>query len=321
MTGEMNMKSTVKTAVLAMFLCIVLLMSACGVKVKTTETSAAEAETEAATEAKAADTTSAEPEAKETSAEVTEVSDETVKEDASWTAVETKGKIIMGLDDNFPPMGFRDEKDEIVGFDVDLAKEVAKRLGIELELLPIDWKMKQNELDAGNIDMLWNGYSYTEERAKDNTLSAPYLENDQVVVVMAKSGIKDLDGLADKTLALQEESSAEQALDAAADFKASLKDIVPFRDNVTAFLDLETGHSDGLLIDKVVGEYYIAQKNIDDYVILDESLAPETYVIGFRKGEVALKDKIEETLRAMKEDGTLAKIATAWFGSDVTIFK
>ncbi|HHV41823.1 MAG TPA: amino acid ABC transporter substrate-binding protein [Clostridiaceae bacterium] len=241
--------------------------------------------------------------------------------DDSWTKIEEKGKIVMGLDDNFPPMGYRDENNEIVGFDVDLATEVASRLGVELELLPIDWKMKQNELDAGNVDLLWNGYSFTEERNEDNTLSAPYLANDQVVVVMSASGVTDLAGLADKTLALQEESSAEQALDAAEKFKASLADIVPFRDNVTAFLDLESGNSDALLIDKVVAEYYVSQKNEADYMILGESLAPETYVIGFRKGEVAFKDKIEETLRDMKADGKLAEIATEWFGSDVTIFE
>lgn len=293
--------------ILALLVGISLMAGAC---TKMPATAPTDAPTDAPTEAPADEPTEAD------AANGSETAD-----DDSWSKIKAKGKLIMGLDDNFPPMGFRDEKNDIVGFDVDLAKEVTKRLGIELELLPIDWKMKQNELDAGNIDLLWNGYSYTDERNEDNTLSTAYLENDQVVIVMSKSGITDLAGLAGKTLALQEESSAEQALDAAAEFKASLKEVVPFRDNVTAFLDLESGSSDGLLIDKVVGEYYIAQKNMEDYTILSESLAPETYVIGFRKGEVAFKDKVEETLRAMKEDGTLATIAIDWFGSDVTIFK
>lgn len=246
----------------------------------------------------------------------------TAAADVSWENVKTAGKLIMGLDDNFPPMGFRNEKNEIVGFDIDLATEVSKRLGVELELLPIDWKMKQNELEAGNVDVLWNGYSFTEERNEDNTLSKAYLANDQVVIVMAKSGIKDLAGMAGKKLAIQEESSAQEALDAAAEFKASLAEVVPFKDNVTAFLDIQSANSDGLLVDKVVGEYYIAQQaNPADYVVLSESLAPETYVIGFRKGEAALKDKVEATLQEMKADGTLAKISTTWFGSDVTIFE
>ncbi len=274
-------------------------LAACGGQATTASTAAAEtsAAAETATEAAGAEA------------------------DQSWEKVQTAGKLIMGLDDNFPPMGFRDAKNDIVGFDIDLAKEVAKRLELELELLPIDWKMKQNELEAGNVDVLWNGYSYTEERNKENTLSKAYLANDQIVIVMANSGITDLAGMSGKKLALQEESSAEEALDAAADFKASLAEVVPFKDNVTAFLDIQSGSSDGLLVDKVVGEYYIAQqKNPADYIMLDQSLAPETYVIGFRKGEVALKDKIEETLTAMKEDGKLSEIATEWFGSDVTIY-
>lgn len=279
---------------LLLLLCLTLLVSACTGNTGTTEKTTGATESASGTEEKT---------------------------DDSWSKIEAKGKLIMGLDDNFPPMGFRDEKNEIVGFDVDLAKEVTKRLGIELDLLPIDWSMKQNELDAGNVDLLWNGYSFTPERDADNTLSTAYLANDQVVIVLSKSGVTDLAGLAGKTLAVQEGSSAQQALDAAADFKASLGSVVPFRDNVTAFLDVESGSSDALLIDKVVGEYYIAQKDEADYTILGESLAPETYVIGFRKGEVAFKDKIEETLRAMKEDGKLAEIATEWFGSDVTIFK
>lgn len=307
-----------KWITLLLVMSMLLMLGACSPKAADPTS----AETAAATEAEATEaaaTEAAATEAEVTEAEATEAAE--AESDDSWSKVESKGVLIMGLDDNFPPMGFRDAKNEIVGFDVDLAKEVTKRLGVELELLPIDWKMKQNELDAGNIDCLWNGYSFTEERDRDNTLSAAYLGNDQIVIVMADSGIEDLAGMAGKTLALQEESSAEQALDANESFKDSLKEVVPFRDNVTAFLDLESGNSDGLLIDKVVGEYYVAQKDAADYVILAESLAPETYVIGFRKGEVQLKDKVEETLRAMKADGTLAAIATEWFGSDVTIFE
>ncbi len=182
--------------------------------------------------------------------------------------------------------------------------------------------MKENELDAGNVDVLWNGYSVTEERSAKNSLSKPYLANEQVVIVMTQSEINNLADMADKRLALQEKSSAEDALEAAADFKASLAEVIPFKDNVTAFLDLQSGNSDALLVDKVVGEYYIAkQANPSDYMILEEALAPETYALGFRKADLALKAKIEETLDAMKADGTLAEITINWFGSDVSIYE
>ncbi len=307
-----------KTLTLISLFCLsaVLTLAGCAPAATTAAATTAAATTAAAESTTAAATTTA------TAEETTVAATSAATEDPSWEKVQSAGKLIMGLDDNFPPMGFRDAQNNIVGFDIDLAKEVTKRLGLELELLPIDWKMKQNELDAGNVDVLWNGYSFTDERNEANTLSPAYLGNDQVVIVMASSGITDLSGLSGKKLALQEESSAQQALDAAVDFKASLAEVIPFKDNVTAFLDLQAGMSDGLLVDKVVGEYYIAeQANPADYVELEQSLAPETYVIGFRKGEVALMEKIVETLQAMKADGTLAEIATTWFGSDVTILE
>jgi polar amino acid transport system substrate-binding protein len=242
--------------------------------------------------------------------------------DESWTKVESAGVLKMGLDDSFPPMGFRDENNEIDGFDVDLAKEVTDRLGIELELVPIDWSMKENELTAGNIDCLWNGYSYTEERNNTQTLTKPYMSNKQVVVVMKNSGVTSLADLAGKKLAIQEGSTAAEALEKAVDFKESLAEVVPFKDNVTAFLDVESGATDCILLDSVVSDYYIAQKdNSDDYLTLDETLAEEDYVIGFRKGDTALKDQIENTLLEMAEDGKLAEISTKWFGEDITVLK
>ncbi|MGI6546680.1 MAG: transporter substrate-binding domain-containing protein [Fastidiosipilaceae bacterium] len=260
----------------------------------------------------------ADPSAEDSKESVTVDSEDTA--DESFAKVEAEGKLKMGLDDSFPPMGFRDENNEITGFDVDLATEVCARLDLELELVPIDWSMKENELTAGNIDCLWNGYSFTEERDATQTLSSPYMSNEQVLVVMKDSGLTSLDDLADKKLAIQEGSTAEQALDKAEDFKASLAQIVPFKENVTGFMDVEGGSTDVILLDSIVANYYIAQKdNSADFLILDEALASEDYVIGFRKGDVALKDKVENTLLEMKEDGKLAEISTKWFGEDITV--
>ena len=77
--------------------------------------------------------------------------------DESLKYVQDRGKLIMGLDDSFPPMGFRNEQNEIVGFDVDVAKAVAEKLGVELVLQPIDWNAKEQELATKNIDCIWNG--------------------------------------------------------------------------------------------------------------------------------------------------------------------
>ncbi len=240
-------------------------------------------------------------------------------EETSLQDVMDKGKFVMGLDDSFPPMGFVDENGELVGFDVDLAKAVAEHMGIEVELMPIDWKTKELELDSKNIDVIWNGYTITDERKEKVLMSEPYMENAQVVVVLKDSDIKTLDDLAGKVVAVQDGSSAQDALASQEGLVESFKDKLDFKDNVTALLDLDSGQADALAVDRVVAEYYMSKKP-DAYVILDETLAPEQYGIGFRKGDVAFHDAVMAALAEMKEDGTAEELSMKWFGRDVTTF-
>ena len=229
------------------------------------------------------------------------------------------GTFVLGLDDSFPPMGFRDvENDEIVGFDIDVAKEVTKRLGLTLKLQPIDWSQNINELNATTIDCIWNGFTINEERAGKVLFSDPYLRNRQVIVVMANSDITELSDLAGKVVAVQAESSAVKALDKNPELKASIKELAEFKDNVTAMMDLEAGISDAVLMDEIVAEYTIKEMN-KPFVVLEEALAPEEYGIGFRKEDEELCKKVNDALHEMAEDGTLAKISEDWFGTDITV--
>jgi polar amino acid transport system substrate-binding protein len=238
-------------------------------------------------------------------------------EDNSLKDVMDKGHLILGMDDNFPPMGFRDDNNELVGFDVDLAKEVTARMGIELKLQPIDWSQKTNELNAGQVDCLWNGYTITEQRKVETNITDPYMKNRQVLVVLDDSGYQTKADLAGKTLVLQAESSAVEALDSDADFKGSLKQVIELKDNVAAFLDLKSKSSDVLLIDEIVANYYI-EKQDDSFRVLDEALAEEDYGVGFRVKDQALRDEVQKHLEEMAADGTLAEISEAWFGKDIT---
>ncbi len=237
--------------------------------------------------------------------------------DTSLEYVMGKKKLVLGLDASFPPMGFKDEDNNIIGFDIDLAKEVCKRMNIELQLQPIDWDSKEMELDNKNIDCIWNGLSYSADRDKAMTLSQSYMGNTQVGVVLADSSINSLKDLEGKTVAVQSGSTASEAMEAQADLVKSLKDLLKIDDNVQAMMDLEIGGSDAVVMDEVVARYYM-EKNADKYKLLSDSLADEKYVIGFRKGDKALCTEVEKHLKAMKEDGTLAKISQTWFGSDVT---
>ena len=244
---------------------------------------------------------------------------DTVSEDASLQYVLDRGKFILGLDDSFPPMGFTDDNGEIIGFDIDLARAVCDKLGVELVLQPIKWEAKEQELATKNIDCIWNGFSVTPERLENLTMSEPYMMNNISLVVTSDSTINTLADMAGKSLALQSGSSADEALndDANTEFRESLAQVNPFSDYITALLDLETGNSDAVLMDTVTADYMITKAG-KDYKVLDETLLADQYAIGFRKGELALCEAVENALSELKTDGTIEEISTKWFGSDVT---
>lgn len=229
-------------------------------------------------------------------------------------------KFVLGLDASFPPMGFTEADGSIVGYDIDLAKEVAKRLGLEFEAKPIDWDVKEIELSTGSIDCIWNGFTITDERIKAMSFTEAYLNNDQVLVVRNDGAIKSLADAEDKVIGLQAGSSAEEAVDDNEDFALSVKDIKYYADNLVALTDLEVGGIDGVVMDSVVANYAIATGN-KPLVVLDESLAKEGYGIGFRKDKkgAALRDKVWATLQEMAADGTIAEISTKWFGTDISV--
>ncbi|MBQ1281690.1 MAG: transporter substrate-binding domain-containing protein [Oscillospiraceae bacterium] len=182
----------------------------------------------------------------------------TVSGDNSLQYIMDKGEIVLGLDESFPPMGFRDSKTgEITGYDIDLAKEMAKRLGVELKIQPIDWAAKEMELDSKNIDMIWNGMSVTDERVQNMFLSKPYLANTQCIIVAADSPIKTKADLAGKKVALQEGSSAMEAVQADEATYATIGELVTFAENLTAYMDLKAGRVDAFVVDRVVGEWII----------------------------------------------------------------
>ena len=225
-------------------------------------------------------------------------------------------KIVVGLDDNFPPMGFRDEKNELVGFDIDMAREAAKRMAVEVEFKPIDWSAKEAELAGKRVDALWNGLTITEERKKNIDFTAPYMENHQIVVVAANSPIKTKADMAGKVVGAQEGSSAVDAVKKDEAVFASFKELKTFGDNVTALMDLATGRLDAVVVDEVVGRYYVAKKPTE-YAVIEEHFGTEDYGVGVRKGDTELHEKLDKALADMKTDGAAAAIATQWFGKDI----
>ena len=236
----------------------------------------------------------------------------------SVTGCKKQDAFVLGLDDSFPPMGFRNDANEIVGYDIDLAAEACKRLNLKLVCQPIDWAAKEQELATGSIDCIWNGFTMTPERVEAMAFTKPYLDNAQVAIVRADANYKTLADLAGKKVGLQAGSSASEAVDSLSEFKASLAEVVEFKDNLTALMDLEIGGVDAVIMDIVVGSYSI-QTSGKDFVVLGEHLTTEEYGIGFRKEDTELRDAFQKTLEEMAADGTVAEISTKWFGSDISV--
>ena len=179
--------------------------------------------------------------------------------DDSLQKVLDKGQLVLGLDDSFPPMGYRDDDQNIVGFDIDVAGKVCEKLGVTLKPQPIKWSSKEVELDTGNVDCLWNGFTKSDERDEKMNLSVPYMTNRQVVVTLDSKGVKSLADLKDKELVLQGGSTAVDALEDHPEVKSTLKGgrATEVDDNVTALLDLKTSGAAAVLMDEVVARYYI----------------------------------------------------------------
>lgn len=271
-------------------------------------------------------TTAAATEAATTAAATEAATDAATTEAAGDTAAAAEGsvktpsgKFTVGFDQEFPPMGFVGDDGEFTGFDLDLAKEVASRLGLEFVPQPINWDAKDMELDSGNIDCIWNGFTM-QGREDAYTWVGPYMANNQVFVVTADSDIASKADLAGKAVEVQKDSSGLAALQDDAELSASFGSMTEVADYNTALMDLESGACDAVCMDSIVAGYQIKSSG-KDMKILDDTLSAEEYGIGFKKGEDELAKAVYDTLMEMKDDGTVAKISNDWFGSDVFTLK
>ena len=228
-----------------------------------------------------------------------------------------KATFTVGFDQDFPPFGYVDENGEFTGFDLELAKEAAKRMDMEIKLQPIDWDSKELELSSGSISCIWNGFTMN-GRENDYTWTESYMDNSQVFVVKSDSGIKTQADLAGKIVTAQTDSAALNALngDDFKDLKASFKELLTCAQYNTAFMDLEAGAVDAVAMDIGVAKYQIEGKE-SKFIILDEPIVKEQYAVGFYKGNTEMRDKVQKALDEMAADGTFKKISEKWFGYDV----
>ncbi len=253
----------------------------------------------------------------ESSSANTSAAESKLTDETTTAATDADTTFTVGFDQDFPPMGFVGDDGEFTGFDLDLAAEVAKRLGKEIKYQPIAWDAKDMELASGNIDCIWNGFS-TKNREDKYTWTKPYMKNEQVFVVRSDSDINSFEDLAGKTVEVQIDSSAEAVLKENTELSGTFTKLQTVADFNTGFMDLEMGGVDALAMNSVVANYQITKRGSEGFKVLDKPLSSEEYAVGFKLGNTILRDEVQKALEEMKADGTLKSISEKWFGKDVT---
>lgn len=238
-----------------------------------------------------------------------------------WAYIENKGELIIGLDDAFAPMGFRDETGELVGFDIDLANAVGEYLGINITFQPIEWTAKDMELSSKRIDCIWNGMSVTPERIEAYSLTKKYLNNKIVIMTMdPELKIASAEDLAGVTLATQGASSALEAMQANEVWPNIEANVTEYANYDEAILAMQGGRVQAIVVDQVLGEYKNA--NMDTKMtVCDFDFGDDLYAIGCRKGETDVADKINEAIQALIDNGKAAEISNKWFGTNIVILQ
>lgn len=252
----------------------------------------------------------------------TEANTDTANVTDGWAEIVANGKLVVGLDDTFVPMGYRDESNNLVGFDIDLAKAVGEYLNITVEFKSIDWEAKELELSSKRIDCIWNGMSATPARQESMSLTNKYLNNKIVIMALGDSdvAVAASSDLAAYKIGVQTDSAALEAMQADENYES-------FKDNVTeydtydeAILDMQAGRIQCIIVDEVLGQY---KNNIleNAFKTCEFDFGPDYYAIGCRKEDTVVADKLNEAIKALIENGKAAEISDKWFGADLVIFE
>lgn len=232
--------------------------------------------------------------------------------------IQAKGELVIGLDDTFAPMGFQDENNELVGFDIDLATAVCEELGVKAVFQPIDWKAKEMELSTGKIDCVWNGMSITPERQETMSLSNPYLNNK--IIVMTNQGVEiaDKEDLANYKLGTQADSSALEVIKADPVYASIQGQLTEYDTYDQVIMDMQAGRLDAMIVDEVLGQYKNTQMD-NAFGVASFDFGDDLYAIGFRKGDAELTKAVNDAIQACIDSGKAAEVSEKWFGADIMV--
>lgn len=239
----------------------------------------------------------------------------------NWAKYQKQGSITIGFDNTFVPMGFEEKNGQYAGFDIDLAQAVSEKLGIQIKFQPIDWDMKETELQNGTIDAIWNGYTATDERKEKVAFTIPYMENQQVLVSKKSQNIQSVKDMSNKVLGAQAGSSGYLDFEAQPDLlKSQVKDqkANQYQSFNEALIDLKNDRIDALLIDRVYANYYLQSEGIlNDYNVFSAGFESESFAVGVRPADKTLLDALNQAFVSLYQEGKFQEISKKWFGEDV----
>lgn len=230
--------------------------------------------------------------------------------------IEKKGYFVVGLDDHFPPMGFRNEKNKIVGFDIDLAKAVGKDMGLKVHFKPIEWDSIILNLNKNNIDVIWNGLTITESRKEKMDFSPAYLDNHQIIIVPISSRIRKISDFQNKVIGIQRGSTSEKAVMRNHEFEDQLKECRKFDNNRQAIEAMLANEVDAVVVDEIFGRYYMTE-HAGQFIVLDQKLGSELYAVGMRKGDVIFQKMLNDSLKKVINSEVGDKISKKWFNKNI----
>lgn len=228
--------------------------------------------------------------------------------------IKEKGEITIGLDDTLPPMEYRNDKNELVGFDIDFAEALAKELGVKVKFVPSAWDGIIPGLDAKRFDIILSSMNVTDERKKKVDF-VEYFGVGQILTV--KTGnpltIKSVDDLKGKVVGVQLGSTGETA----ANSIEGLKEIKKYDLTTDVFNDMGLGRVEAAVVGEMIGRYYMTTKP-GEFEVVGESFQVQPMGIAVRKNDTQLQEALEKAVQAVEDDGTLSKISDKWFGTDIT---
>ena len=239
----------------------------------------------------------------------------------NWDKYQQQKSITVGFDNTFVPMGFEEKNGNYAGFDIELAKYVSKKLGITVHFQPIDWDMKETELQNGTIDAIWNGYSATDERREKVAFTIPYMQNTQILVVKKTSGIHSVEDMTGKVLGAQNGSSGMLDFEEHPEVlknRVKGEDADQYQSVNEAIIDLKNDRIDALLIDRVYADYYLTTEGIvDEYDTIPSGFESESFAVGVRPADKKLLEALNEAFKELYQEGIFQQISEKRFGEDV----